>query len=99
MNRRELQSRITLAGAIPGRLSLYSVGRHRVADPTRGRFPLLLNLPGNRTTVLTSPITLGSSNSNHVAGDWFDVVLVATASGGTIGQGPLIDFVAGEDAG
>lgn len=75
-----------------------------------GAATITVDVRKNGTTVLTSVITLDNANTArvveagsipspaYVAGDWFDVVIVATAGGGTIGQGLLVDFAAREEA-
>lgn len=69
-----------------------------------------IDLRKNGTTVLSAAIQLDSgdaayakvsgtiSSASYVAGDVFEVVVTATAGGGTLGQGLFVDAVFREDA-
>jgi hypothetical protein len=70
-----------------------------------GAATVTLDLKKNGTTVLSAPITLDSSNvarvveaatisvPSFVAGDFFEVVITATAGGGTIPTGLFYELV------
>lgn len=75
-----------------------------------GSATVTVDLKKNGTTVLSSVITLDSGNTARVAeagtlsvttygdGDFFELVIVATASGGTIPTGLQVTVVLREDA-
>jgi hypothetical protein len=72
---------------------------------------ITVDLRKNGTTILTSVITLDNANTArifedatittaaYVAGDWFDIVVTATAGGGTLGQGLFVQGVFREGSG
>jgi hypothetical protein len=75
-----------------------------------GAATITVDLKKNGTTMLTAPITLNSSNTARVmaaatisvtamaAGDFLELVITATAGGGTIGTGLLVQGVVTENA-
>ena len=75
-----------------------------------GAATVTIDVRKNGTTILTAVVTLNSANTvyvavagavavtAYVAGDVFEVVVVATAGGGTLPQGVFLDFVAREAA-
>lgn len=74
-----------------------------------GAATVTLDLKKNGASVLSSVITLNNANTArivvnatfastaYVTGDWFDVVVVATAGGGTLPTGLFAFLVATED--
>jgi hypothetical protein len=65
-----------------------------------GAATITLDLKKNGTTILSAVLTLNNSSvarvvqsaslvasPNYVVGDWFEVVITATAGGGTLGTG------------
>lgn len=69
-----------------------------------GAATVTVDIKKNGTSILSSVITLDSANTDRVgesgtvsvsafvAGDWFEVVLVATAGGGTLPQGVFVSI-------
>ncbi len=74
-----------------------------------GAATVTVDLQKNGSSVLTAPITLNSSSVARVAqtatistpataaGDWFDMVVAATAGGGTIGTGLYAEAILDEN--
>jgi len=75
-----------------------------------GAATITVNLLKNNVSVLSAAITLNSSSTNRVSqagmiltadfvdGDWFEVVITATAGGGTIGTGLAASLTLNETA-
>ena len=75
-----------------------------------GAATITVDLKKNGVSILSSVITLNSSNTarvavagtissaSYVAGDWFEVVATATAGGGTLGTGVFAQMTAQEAA-
>lgn len=69
-----------------------------------GAATVTLDIKKNGMTILSSVITLDSANTNRIvevgtlsdapfaAGDWFEVVIVATAGGGTLPTGVFVQM-------
>lgn len=78
--------------------------------PCAGAATVTIDLKKNGSSVLSSPITLNSasaartlyaatiSNTALAAGDFLELVVTATAGGGTVGQGLLVDLLSYEDS-
>lgn len=75
-----------------------------------GAATIEIDLKKNGTTVLSGTITLDNANTNRVAesgtlsvtslvaGDWLELVITATAGGGTLGTGLLVSVTVEEPA-
>jgi len=74
-----------------------------------GASTITFDLKKNGSSVLTAVITINSSkaarevveavlsSTSYVAGDVFEVAIVATVGGGTIGKGAFCEFIADEN--
>ena len=74
-----------------------------------GAATVTIDLKKNGTSILTAPITLNNTNSprvvvaasiasaNYVVGDFFEVVVTATAGGGTLPTGVFAQMMTTED--
>lgn len=74
-----------------------------------GAATVTVDVQKNGTTILSSVITLDSTNTNRVVeagtvsvpaystGSWFDVIVTATAGGGTLPTGLYVDMGVAED--
>ncbi len=80
-----------------------------VAHSGGGTPTVTVDILKNGTTILSAPISIVTADgtnwktgaitvSSYVAGDVFEVNVVATAGGGTLGQGLVVEFDVREDA-
>jgi hypothetical protein len=77
--------------------------------PCVGAATITVDLKKNGASILSAPISLGSANAirqliagtitspNLVVNDVLEMVVVATAGGGTIGQGLFVELTVNED--